>query len=454
MKILIIGGVAAGMTAAVNIKKYNPDITVKVFEKGVYISYSACGIPYFISNEINSIEQIILYNPEKMKAVRDIDVHINSEVISIDKRKKIIVINDLSSNKIYEEKYDKLILCTGAKPFIPNITGINNFKNIFTVRTINDAINIKKFINTNAVKNVAIIGSSFIGIELAESLLKNNIRVVMLEKNKFPIPLLPQDLSEILNSYFKNFNIEFHGEIDIQIIKSKNNSDIADEIITDKNKIDCDMIILTTGITPEIELATKIDLQINKLFKVIETDKKQQTSETTIYAAGDCTNTFNFITNKIDYVPLAAPARRQGEVAGINAAGGNISLKGMLNSWCIRFMELEIGSTGLNFEKAVHGNFDVRAVTIDTYLVPNYISKKNNLRLNFVYDKKTNRILGATGIGYRGTISRINLIATAVFNKMSLKNISELDLSYSPPFNTVFDPVVISAKKILNDEKQ
>ncbi|HOK40651.1 MAG TPA: FAD-dependent oxidoreductase [bacterium] len=447
MKVVIVGGIAGGMTTAVNFKKLSKDTKIIVFEKNEFISYSACAMPYFLAGEINSIEKLILYTPEQIKTKFSIDVRTNSEVIKINKRQKKVSVIDKINNKEYEENYDKLVLATGAKPFIPSIEGITKFRNIFTLRTINDAIAINNYLQNNIVKKAVIIGAGLIGLEVGEALIRRGCSVTYIEIKKNLLKILPDDLSEQLITLLKNYNVEILTETLIEKIDGDDINKKATTIKTNKKDIECDIIILSTGIKAEIELAKEAGLEINKNYSVIETNKKQQTSEEMIYAVGDCTNTYNLINNKITYIPLATTARKQAAVTANNLINNNTIFNGMLNCWCTRFMDIEIAGVGLSLYEAENSNFSAKSATYELSSLPDYINRKNDLYINYVWDKKSNRLLGAFLLGYGGTVYRANILAASITGRLTMKEISDMDLSYSPIFNTVFDPITIAAKK-------
>lgn len=448
MKIIIIGGVAAGLTAAAAIKRVNSDIEVVVYEEDELISYSTCSIPYYISGEIKKLDDLILFNPKTIKSSKNIVVKNFSKVIEINKRKKSVTVKNIHDNKLYEDNYDKLIIATGASQIFPNIENITSCSNVFKVKDLTDAARIKKFIDIYKPKKAVIVGSGFVGIEITEALIKNKISVTLLEKADKIFPILPLKISEKFTDLLKKCNVNYHtGNTVIKFMTDSNK--YAVKVITDKNKFETDMVIISSGIKPNIDLAVSSGIKINQSLSTIDTNKKQQTSEYSIYAAGDCTNCYNYITNKQVYYPLATVARKQGEVAGLNAAGYNTSLKGQLFSWSLRFMNNEICQTGLTEEEAIKNGFEVESYFTVEKTSSKLLNKENKVNINYLYEKKTLKLLGATLFGNKRIVERANIIATAIYSKLNLKDISRIDFSYSPPFNTVYEPVAMAAKKIL-----
>lgn len=429
-RIVIIGGVAAGMGCATQIRRNNPDSEILVFEKSKYISYGLCGMPFFISGVISKLEDLILYTPSYFKNNRNIDVFINHNVEKIDIEKKQIVVknlNDLSEKRV---NYDKLVIATGATAKKLNIEG-SNLKNIFTFRSLESAIELKNFIENNKPKNCAIIGSGLIGLSLAEAFVKNGIKTFIIEKESYILPIFSKDMSDIVLNELRQNNIEVitDATIDAFIGKEK-----VEKISVNGKLLDVDFVLLSIGVKPNIELAESAGLEITTLGS-IKTNKKMMTSAINVYAAGDCTSTYSIITGDEIYLPLATITDKQAQIAADNICGKSRIYQGTVGTVIEKVFDLEVARTGLTEQEIIKKGFNYKSLKIKGKSKAGYYPGASDIFLKIFVNNNDKKILGAEMIGKDGVSKRIDVIGLAIYAGLKIDHLYNLDFAYSPPFS-------------------
>lgn len=431
-KIIIIGAVASGTSAGAKARRNDENVNITIYEKDKFISYSGCGMPYFIGGEIDSIDSLTPRDPVFFKKKYNINVCIGHEVISIDKNNKSVEVKNLDSGEIFTDNYDKLIIATGAIACKPDFIGCNN-ENVHTLRNINDAIKVKNYINNSNVKNAVVVGSGFIGFEILESLLHLGINVTLVERNNKLTPNLDIDMSLYLENELDKKNVT--------IMKNTTVVSVVDNIVTLSNdtKIDADVVILAIGVMPNTHLAQSIGVELG-VTNAIKVDTKMQTNITDILACGDCVETYSTITNKPVYRPLGSTANKTGRIAGDIATGGNLEYKGNLSTGIFKFFDLTIATTGLSEEEAIANGYDIEICHNIKPDKPEYMMGKEMV-IKAIADKNSSRLLGVEIIGYDGVDKRIDVFATLITYKASVDELFHLDLAYAPPFSTTKDPV-------------
>ncbi len=435
-KYVIIGGVAAGMSAASRIKKIDKSAEVVVFEKGEFISYGACGMPYYISNPDGDYRDLIVLTVEDARNKRGIDVRTNHLVMGISPNEKRVYYKELISGKEKSIAYDRLVIATGASPVKPPIPGVDN-DNVFSLRTLKDGIKIKNFIKDRKPKKAVIIGAGYIGLEMAESLKECGIEITLIEMLEKPMPQFNEKIiNEILTTLQENGVNTFFSTVVERIDTNK--------VITDKGEFDADFVLLATGVKPNTQLAKDAGIELG-IKGAIAVDSKMETSVSGIYAAGDCAESIHRITNRKIYVPLGTIANKQGRVAGLNAARELVRFPGAIKSAEFKLFDREVASCGLTLKEAIEEGFDPVEITITASSAAHGYKERYPIHIAMIGDRKTGKLLGCQMIGKTGVGHRINIVATAIFNGNTAREFSMFDLAYAPPFSPVWDPVLIAA---------
>ncbi len=453
MKVIIIGGVAGGASTATRLRRLDENIEIKIFEKSNYVSFANCGLPYYIGNVIKERQNLILESPATFKNKFNIEVIINSEVISINREKKEITVKDLKKNIEYIENYDKLVISTGAKPFIPNIKGLNK-DNSLTLRNIEDMDYIKNYIKKNNPKNVAIIGAGFIGLEIAENLVNIGLNVTLIEKAKQVMTSVDFEIASFIHQELKNNNISLFLETDIlEIIKDENNKIT---IKTSSKEIKTDMLIVSIGVRPLSKLAYECNLKLTDK-GYISVNEYLQTSDNDIFALGDVVEINMSVLDKILPVPLAAPANKQGRIVAGNILGKKEYYKGTVGTTIAKIFDLTVSSTGVNEKMLLAEKINYKNVTIIKGNHAGYYPGAEDIVLKILFHPETGKIFGAQGIGKNGVDKRIDIISTAIFSNLSIFELGDIDFAYAPAYNSAKDIVNYAgfmAKNIVFDKME
>lgn len=437
---LIIGGVAGGATTATRLRRRDENREIIVFERGEYISYANCGLPYYIGDTIKSRDALLLQTPEAMKDKYNIDVRIKNEVLEIDPDAKKVIVKDLKTDKTYEESYDDLVIATGSSPLKPQIPGIDH-KNIFTLWNVNDMDNIKSYINENKISSAAVIGGGFIGLEMAENLDHANLEVTLIEMQNQVMAPLDLEMANLLHE-----NIIANG-VDLILNDGVKAFEDAGEkikiILTSGQEVIVDMVVLSIGVKPNSELAAKANLALNAK-KGIIVDEYLKTSADHIYAVGDVIEVDNFITKEKTMIPLAGPANKQARILADNLCGDQKKYHGSQGSAIAKVFDLNAASVGIN-EKQLKAMKKVKNKDYFTALInqkshAGYYPGATNLTLKMIFDAD-GKIYGVQIVGQDGVDKRIDTLATTIRLKGTIYDLMELELSYAPPFSSAKDPV-------------
>jgi len=432
MRIVIIGAVAAGTSAAAKARRNDDFAEIIIYEKDKDISYSGCGLPYYIGGDVEDINELTPRDVKFFKDKYDIDVRIQHEVISIDPDKKTLVVKNCLTNDTFEDFYDKLVLATGASPFIPRIEGIDK-KHVFFLRNVENARNIKAFIEEYKPTKAVIAGTGFIGFEVLESLVNYSMDVTIVEVADKITPNLDNDMSSFLENTL--------AKKGVKILKSTSINQILDKqiILSNENILDADLVIMATGVRPNVALAKNSGVKLG-VTGAIEVNNRMETNIKDIYAAGDCIETFNAITGKPVYRPLGTTANKTGRIAGDVLSGGSLTYRGNLSTGIFKLFDLSIGSTGLSEKEALSEGYDVEVVHNIKPNKPSYMNGQEMV-IKAIADRSSKRLLGVQIIGYEGVDKRIDVFATLLTYKATVDELFHLDLSYAPPFSTTKDPV-------------
>jgi len=451
-KVIIIGGTAAGLSAASKAKRVNPDLDIKVFERSGYISYGACGLPYFVGGIINEPEDLISLTPDQMREKRGIPTFTHHEALVINREKKTVLVKDLTDGSEKEHSYDTLVLATGASPIKPAIKGIEA-EGIYYLRTVEDGIRLKDTVLKGKEEAKAVlVGGGFIGLETAEALAQSGINVTLIEGNSRLLPFLEELFSEqILNTLKENGVQVLLGQ---QASGIEETAGYASAVVTNSGqRLEADIVFVSVGVTPNSQLAEEAGLTLGVKGAISVTDY-METSDPDIYACGDCAEARHIITGKQVYIPLGTTANKQGRIAGDNLAGNREAFAGVLGSMVIKMFDQYIALTGLSLKEADDAGYDTESVSIIKGDKASYYPGAGENRICLIFDKFTGRLLGAQAIGTESVAGRINVLAAAITAKMTVEELNQLDLVYAPPVAPVYDPILIAAAQAVKKVKK
>ena len=434
MRIVIVGAVAAGMSAAAKLKRMKPEYEVVVYEKTDIVSFGACGLPYFVGGFFDEPNNMIARSPEKFRET-GIDLNIFKEVIEVNTDDKKIRVKDVKSGEIYEDSYDKLMIATGARSIIPPIKNVK-LENVSTLKTMEDGIKVKEILSKDEIKNVVIIGAGFIGLEAVEAAKKLGKNVTVIQSSDRVLnAVFDKEITDVLEEEIKSHNVELRLE---ELASEFVGETKVEKVITNKGEVDADLVIIATGVKPNTEFLKDTNIEMLGNGAII-VDEYGKTSVEDIYSAGDCATIKNIVTGENMFVPLATGANKLGRIVGENLAGANNAFQGSLASSCIKVMNMEAAATGLTEEKAKKLGLNYKAKFISDFNQTNYYPGRDKIYVKLVYDGDTKVILGGQVAGFKDSVQRANVLAAAIFGKMTTNQLGMLDLCYAPPFARTWD---------------
>lgn len=441
--IVVVGGVAGGMSFATRYRRLNEDAKIIVIDKGPYVSFANCGLPYYVSNEITDRSDLIVTSAEELTAKFNLDVRVNSEVVKINKEDKTVEV--LHNDETYTLAYDDLVLSLGAKPIFINIENIENKEGVFTLRNIPDVDKIMNYIDTKEPKSAVVIGAGFIGLEMVESLKNRGLKVSVVEK----APQVLAPLDEEMAKFAENELIR--NEIDVHLNTSVTKFEDDFAILEDGSKISADIVIMSVGVLPDTKVVEEANIELG--FKGgIKVNDKFQTSDKNIHAVGDAIIVKNIVSKEDALIPLASPANRQGRQLADILSGLNKVHKGSLGTSILRLFDLTFASTGLNQRQL--GDRANKAIHLNANDHAGYFPNATPIYLKVIYDPSTHEILGAQALGKKGVDKRIDILATAIKANFSVTDLQELELTYAPPYGSAKDIVnmagYVAENQILN----
>lgn len=444
-KVLIVGGVAGGASAAARLRRLDESLEIIMFERGEYISFANCGLPYYIGDEIKEKSALTLQTPQSFNARFNVDVRVKSEVVSINPQNKTVTVKNHESNLTYEESYDKLILSMGAEPIKPNIDGINSNK-VFTLRNIPDTYKIKDYINSNKPKTAAVVGGGFIGVEMAENLHSLGLEVTLIEMADQVIAPIDYDMASDVHRHIesKGVNLALGNAV-----RSIHDKESYLEIALNSGKIKADMLIMAIGVKPETKIVKDALIDLNERGSII-VDEHMMTNIEDIYAVGDAVEITDFITKNRGFVPLAGPANKQGRIAADNICGIKSVYTGTQGSSILKVFDLTVASTGINEKTAKRLGLNYNKSYTYSANHASYYPGAVNMSIKTIFEKDTGKILGAQLVGYEGTDKRCDVFATAIRASMTAYDLAKLELCYAPPYGSAKDPVNMAGFVIEN----
>jgi len=434
-KVLIVGGVAGGASAAARLRRLDENAEIIMFERDEYISFANCGLPYYIGETIKEREKLIVQTPESLKNRFNIDVRINSEVIGIDTLKKIVTIRSKEKGE-YEESYDYMVLSPGARAIKPNIEGINNAK-IFTLRNIPDTDNIKAYVDKNGTKTAVVIGGGYVGVEMAENLKLRGLEVTIVEAAPHIMAPLDTDLVSFVEKEITDKGVQLILMDGVKAFKDLDNT--VEITLNSDKKLSADLVILAIGVTPETGFLKGTGIALGARGHII-VNEKLETNAPNVYAVGDAIEIVDFVTKQQGAVALAGPANKQGRIAADNITGLGTTYKGTQGTSIIKVFGLTAAGTGSNERTLKRLNIPYKATTVHLQSHASYYPGGFPLTLKLIFNEE-GKILGAQGVGVDGVDKRIDVIATVIRLGGTVTDLTELELCYAPPFSSAKDPV-------------
>ena len=450
MKVIIIGGVAGGASAAARIRRLDETAQIIVLERSNYVSYANCGLPYFIGGVIREQAELTLQTPQSFWERFHIDVRVRNEAVDIDVKSKTVAIRRLDTGEIYHEQYDKLLLSPGAKPVVPHLPGVTSDR-IFSLRTVEDTLRIRKFIEEYKPATAVLVGGGFIGLGMAENLTAMGISVTVIQRSNQLFAPMDADMASFIHAQMRSHGVKLELEKTVTGFSSKGGKPVT--MIKDSEPISSDMVLLGVGVEPDTVLAEKAGLALG-IRGAVAVNEYMETSVPDIYAVGDAVEVSHFVTGKKSLISLAGPANKQGRIAADNICGGNSMFKGTQGSSVIKIFEMTGAVTGINEKTAEAAGIVYDKVVLSPVSHAAYYPGGQTMYMKVLYEKETLRLLGAQIAGYEGVDKRIDVIAAAIRAGMTADKLAELELAYAPPYSSAKDPVNMAGFMIENLETE
>ncbi|MFA6378240.1 MAG: FAD-dependent oxidoreductase [Candidatus Omnitrophota bacterium] len=445
-KIVIIGGVAAGPKTGSRISRLCPDAEITLIEKGKFLSYAGCGLPYYVSGVVQDQKDLMctaigaVRDPVFFHDVKNVKVLNQTEATSVDIKAKKVYIQNVQTHHADEVCYDTLVFATGASSIVPVIEGVN-LKNVFTLQTIEDAEKIRSILKEGKAQDVVIVGGGLIGVEITEALTERGARVTIVERLAQILPMLDRDLAYHVTKHMESKGVKIKTQTIVQRIEG---AESVEAVVTDQGKISCDFVILAVGVRPNTELAKKIGLTTGRTGGIVVNDR-MQTSDPDIFAVGDCVESFHLVTGKPCFIPLGSTANKQGRVAANNICGIEDVFPGVLGSTICKVFDFSVGRTGLGQAQAQEAGFDVVTLFNPAPDKAHFYPNAKPMFMKLIADRQSRRLLGLQAVGPGILDKRIDIAATAITAKMTVDQVANLDLCYAPPYAPAMDNILTSA---------
>ncbi|MBM7647474.1 CoA-disulfide reductase [Bacillus ectoiniformans] len=435
-KIVIIGGVAGGATTAARLRRLDEQSTIVMFERGEYISFANCGLPYYIGETIQDRSKLLVQTVEGMSKRFNLDIRNLSEVTKINREKKTVTVTNLQTDEVYEESYDVLVLSPGAKPIVPPIPGLSEADNVYTLRNIPDTDKIKQHVDHHSPKEAVVIGGGFIGLEMAENLADRGVRVTLVEMANQVMAPLDIEMAAIVHAHLRKKGVNLILEDGVKSFEDNGRK----VCLSSGKEIKTDLVIMSIGVKPENTLAVDAGLEVGERGGIL-VNQFMQTNDPDIYALGDAIEVTDYTNGHGAMIPLAGPANRQGRIVANNIYGKKEAYKGTLGTGIAKVFDLTVATTGNNEKMLKRVGMEYKVVHIHPGSHAGYYPGAAPIALKLIFDEKTGKILGAQGVGTDGVDKRIDVIATAIKGGLTIFDLTELELAYAPPFSSAKDPV-------------
>ena len=447
MKVVIIGGVAGGATAAARLRRLDENAQIVVLERSGYVSYANCGLPYYVGGVITDRRKLTLQTPESFHNRFRIDVRVRQEAVRIDRDAKEVEVRDLETGEVYRESYDKLILSPGARAVVPNLPGIDSDR-IFTLRTVEDTFRVHGFVEREHPASAVVVGAGFIGLEMAENLRDRGMEVTVVQRGGHVMPTLDPDMAAIAHNHLRSHGINLLLNSDVTGFERLDGGGVRTNLAQGAPLV-ADMVVLAVGVAPESALAREAGLELG-IRESIKVDEHMLTSDGDIYAVGDAVQVKNYVTGQDALIALAGPANKQGRIAADNICGIESAFTGSQGSSVLKLFDLTVATTGLTEGAAKAAGLDADYVVLSPASHATYYPGAGSMTMKVLFERSDGRILGAQIIGTDGADKRIDVIATAIRANMTATDLTELDLAYAPPYSSAKDPVNMAGYMIEN----
>ncbi len=447
MKIVIIGGVAAGAKVAAKSRRMLPDAEIDIYTQDTHVSYSACGLPYYIEGNFEDWRKLIVRSKEEFEK-NDIHIHTLNKVTKILPIDKKIIVKDLEKEELKFVNYDKLVIATGSAPRMTDFPDIN-LKNIFTLRTLEDGIAIRD--TMQKVQNITLIGGGYISIELLEAFVKNNKNVTLIERTPYILSVFDEDIAVLIQNYIMENCSGLVKIITDDVVSEFLGEDYVNGILTARGSgFETEMVVISAGVRPVVDIAQDAGIALG-ITGAIKVNSRMETSISDIYACGDCCEKVNIISNSPVWIPLGSTANKEGRVAAVNICGGTEDFEGILGSAVTRYFDLNISMSGLSEKNAQKLGFDTVSVVITKKDKAGYMPEVENITLKLVADRRSHRLLGAQAIGCGDADKKVNTISVGLARRITVEDLLDVDLTYAPPFSTSVD-ILHSAARMLKSK--
>jgi NADPH-dependent 2,4-dienoyl-CoA reductase/sulfur reductase-like enzyme len=449
-RLVVIGGDAAGMTAAARARRRRDpeDLEIVAFERGPYTSYSACGIPYFVGDLLSDIEELVARTPDEHRK-NGIDVRTGHEVVAIDVNKRRVRVRDLAGEgSERDEPFDQLVVAAGAVPSRPDVPGVDA-EGIYGVQTLADGVTVRRAVDDGEPRRAVVVGGGYVGLEMAEALVRRGLEVALVDQTEQPMAsTLDLDMGELVADAVRAVGVSLHLGEAVDGFEAENGSVRA--VHTASRSLPADLVVLGLGVRPNVALAREAGIAIGDKGGIV-TDARMETSVGGVWAAGDCVESMDRITGLPVVVALGTHANKQGRVVGINATGGDVRFPGVVGTAVSKICVYEVARVGLTEHEAADLDRDVVAATIESTSRAGYYPGAAPIKVKVVAERPVGRLVGAQIVGAEGAAKRIDVLATAIWNRMTVDEVASLDLSYAPPFSPVWDPVLVAARKAADE---
>lgn len=440
MRVIVIGGDAAGMSAASRVRKFSPDCEIVVYEAGKHVSYSACGMPFYLSGSVREFNDLIHYPVSKFVTERKIDVHLESRVESIDTSRREVVVN--RNDGTSTDRYDRLIIATGARAFIPDVFKAKT--NVYTLRHIDELLPLEESLND--AQKIVVVGAGYVGLEIAEALAQIGKDVTVAQRSEHVLRGFDSEFTSMITQELEKNKVKLMLQSPVTSVEAKNGK--ITSVKAGEKQVETDAVFVATGIIPNSEFAAKAGIRLSKSGAIL-VNERMQTSAPQIYAAGDVATTRNIVTGKDVYFPLATGSNKSGRIAGENAAGRRTEYAGIAGTEVVKVFDLEVGRTGLDEKEAKENKFRPVSASILATSRASYYPGAAPLKIKLVADENSHRLLGGMLVGKEGVSKRLDILAAALYGRMKVEDLTRIDYSYSPPFSPAWEPLGVAADVLM-----
>ena len=450
-RLVVIGGVAAGLSAASQARRLSRWLEIRVYEKGPDISYSACGLPYFVEGLVPDADSLRVHSPEFFRTEREIDVLTEHEVVEISASRRRVTVVTPGGAAPEGVPYDHLVIATGAEPAWPDIEGAD-LGGVFHVNNLQSTLALKQHLTSGSVRRAVIVGGGYIGLEMAEALRTPERAVTILEGSPHLFESVDPEIVEVVRQELARCGVEAMTSARVMALAGDSPRGGAKASVrrvhSEQGSFEADCVVLATGVRPRAKIAAEAGIELG-VEGAIAVNDYLETSAAGVLAAGDCADTLNLVSGRRTYVPLGTTANKQGRIAGENAAGGRTRFPGIVGTAVVKVFNLEVGRTGLNRKQAQEAGYRIAEATVRAAARARYLGGQD-IMVKLIADRSSGRLLGAQMAGPEGVAKRIDVLATALHARLTAEQVYQLDLSYAPPFSTVWDPILIAARRLVH----